>query len=222
EIADVVARANANRPAAEHALLCVDGVHGFGVDDVTVGDLGCDFFVAGCHKWMLGPRGTGIIWGKTERWPLLRPTIPHFGSEGFSAWLKDQPPPPTNANMMTPGGFHSFEHRWALREAFVFHQEVGKTKIMARIHDLNRKCKDGLAMMRHVTLHTPRAAELSAGITTFEVAGVEPAAAVKRLYEHRVIATQTPYRESYVRVAPGLYNSEEDVEEVLRAVRALA
>ncbi len=46
------------------ALLCVDGVHGFGAVDVDLPDLGCDFLSTGTHKWLFGPRGTGILWGR--------------------------------------------------------------------------------------------------------------------------------------------------------------
>ncbi|APR76238.1 Aminotransferase, class V [Minicystis rosea] len=220
-IAEVVARANAGRDPKSHVLLCVDGVHGFGVENVTMSELGCDFFVAGCHKWIFGPHGTGLIWGKAEKWRLLRPTIPQFGPEAYGAWMKGTPPPPTTADMMTPGGFHAFEHRWALGEAFDFHRTIGKARVAARIHELNRQCKEGLAAMKHVVLHTPRADDISAGIITFEVLGMEPRAVVKRLAAARVIATTTPYATSYARLAPGLINTPEDVEAALRAVRAL-
>jgi len=88
-IAEVVAEANAARAEADRVLLCVDGVHGLGVEDVTMADLGCDFFAAGCHKWIFGPRGTGVLWGKPEHWARLRPTIPSFGFEAYAAWMRD-------------------------------------------------------------------------------------------------------------------------------------
>jgi selenocysteine lyase/cysteine desulfurase len=221
-IAEVVASANARRAPNRRVLLCVDGVHGFGVDGATMADLGCDFFVAGTHKWMFGPRGTGVLWGRAELWPLLQPTIPHFGAAAYGAWMQGAPPPPTTASMMTPGGFHSFEHRWALGEAFEFHRAIGKGKIQARIALLNRRCKQGLAEMRHVTLHTPMDDDLSAGIVTFEVAGQSPAEVVKRLHEKRIVATTTPYATSYARLAPGVLNSPDDVDSALREIRALA
>jgi isopenicillin-N epimerase len=221
-IADVVARANAGRSADQRILLCVDGVHGFGVEDTTMAELGCDFFVAGTHKWLFGPRGTGVIWGRAELWPRLVPSIPCFGMTAFGAWLRGEAPPSTSADMMTPGGFHSFEHRWALGEAFEFHRELGKSKIAARIHELNRQCKAGLSAMKHVTLHTPLDDALSAGIITFEVRGLSPTQVVERLLEKRIIATTTPYATSYARLAPGLLNSAADVERALREVDALA
>src|SRR5205823_12904755 len=49
-------------------LLCVDGVHGFAADDTTPDALGADFLVSGCHKWLFGPRGTGLIWGRPAAW----------------------------------------------------------------------------------------------------------------------------------------------------------
>jgi selenocysteine lyase/cysteine desulfurase len=221
-IAEVIARKNARRPREQRILLCVDGVHGLGVDDVTMADLGADFFAAGTHKWLFGPRGTGVLWGRSELWPLLRPTIPHFGMAAYAAWMKGVEPPPTTADMMTPGGFHSFEHRWALGEAFEFHRSIGKAKIAARITELNRQCKQGLAEMGHVTLHTPMANDVSAGIVTFEVKGLTPQQVVERLLQKRIVATTTPYATSYARLAPGILNSPGDIDAALREVRALA
>jgi len=221
-IADAVAAANTGRASKDRMLLCVDGVHGFGVEDATMSDLGCDFFVAGTHKWLFGPRGTGVVWGRAELWPQVRPTIPHFGMAAYEAWMKGVAPPATTADMMTPGGFHSFEHRWALGEAFEFHRAIGKSKVAARIHELNRQCKEGLAGMKHVTLQTPLADDVSSGIITFEVAGKTPEQVVKHLHAKRIIASTTPYATSYARVAPGLLNSAADVDAVLREVRSLA
>ncbi len=222
EIADVVAAANRGRAADRRILFCVDGVHGLGIEDVTMAGLGCDFFVAGTHKWLFGPRGTGFIWGKAELWPLLRPTIPHFGQSAYEAWMTGAAPPPTSADMMTPGGFHSFEHRWALGEAFAFHQAIGKAKVASRIHELNRQCKQGLAAMKHVTLHTPLADEISSGIITFEVRGLEPKAVVERLHAKHIVASTTPYATSYARLAPGLLNAPADIERTLAEIRGFA
>ena len=74
QIADALARLNAGRAEADRALLCVDGVHGFGVEDVDLPDLGCDFLAAGCHKWLFGPRGTGGL-GRRD-WAPLPAIIP--------------------------------------------------------------------------------------------------------------------------------------------------
>jgi selenocysteine lyase/cysteine desulfurase len=190
-------------------LVCVDGVHGVGVENETVSSLGCDFLIAGCHKWLFGPRGTGFVWGRTTVWDTVDATIPSFSGTA------------SPGAEMTPGGFHSFEHRWALAEAFRLHMRIGKARIERRIHALNRRLKAGLASMSHVTLVTPRADALSAGLVCFSVDRMSPDAVVAALRRRRIIATVTPYDPPYARLAPGLLNTPADVDRVLRAISSL-
>jgi selenocysteine lyase/cysteine desulfurase len=56
----------------------VDAVHGLGVEAEAATELGCDVFIAGCHKWLLGPRGTGIVWAHPRAHGAISPTIPSF------------------------------------------------------------------------------------------------------------------------------------------------
>jgi selenocysteine lyase/cysteine desulfurase len=222
-LAAVVADANRNRAAKERIVLVVDGVHGFGNQDESPVDMGCDYFVAGTHKWVFAPRGTGIVWAREESWARLRPVIPTFSAAGpYRGWMEDRDPGPTQANFFSPGGFKAYEHQWAMPEAFAFHRAIGRRRVAERTAALSAQCKEGLARMPHVRLHTPRAPELSAGINCFEVAGMAPAAAVQKLLELKVIASPSPYRNSCVRLAPSLVNDEQQVDQALRAVRALA
>lgn len=222
-IADTIASVNRTRKEAARILLVVDGVHGLGAVDENVADLGCDFFCAGTHKWMFAPRGTGIVWARAENWARLQPTIPSFSSfEVFDAWMKEAPAPqPTLANHVSPGGFFPYEHQWAMGAAFRMHARIGRRRVAERIRELNDQLRTGLAAMRGVQLHTPRDPHLSAGITCFEVAGHAPEDVVKRLLEKRIIASTTPYRVTYARLAPSLVNDPQQVETVLREVRAI-
>ena len=223
-LAQVVADANRNRGEKDRIILVVDGVHGLGAVDETIARLGADFFCAGTHKWMFAPRGTGLIWAKSDRWAQLRPIVPTFANlAAFGAWMnEDTSPRTTTAFDVTPGGFYAYEHQWAMGAAFRFHEKIGRGRVAARIRELNDQCKAGLAAMRNVTLHTPYDPALSAGICAFEVAGVSPEDVVKRLHERRIIASTSPYRVSYARLAPSLVNSPEEVESALRAVREIA
>ena len=122
---------------------------------------------------------------------------------------------------MTPGGFHSFEHRWALDEAFKFHRAIGKARVTQRIYELNQQMKQGLAKMPHVTLHTPMSQDLSAGIVCFEVAGMTPRQVIERLRQKNIIGSVTPYAAQYARVAPSLLNSSEEIEQTLKEILKL-
>lgn len=89
EMADALAKLNADRAVGDRALLCVDGVHGLGVEDIHLPDLGCDFFMAGTHKWLFGPRGTGLVWGHPRAWPVANATIPTFNFEAYRIWMQE-------------------------------------------------------------------------------------------------------------------------------------
>ncbi len=221
-MAAALRRINDSRVPAERVLFCVDGVHGFGIEDVTMEGLGCDFFVAGTHKWIFGPRGTGVVWGRAEAWERAAAIIPSFGAN-YGVWLgeisREQVVP---GDLMTPGGFHSFEHRWALGEAFRFHLQLGKARVQARIHALNTLAKEAMAAMPHIRVHTPRSEELSAGIICFEAAGRSGEEVLARLREHGIVASTSPYRVSYPRLAPSLLNNEAEVERAMEALRSLA
>jgi selenocysteine lyase/cysteine desulfurase len=222
-IAKQISEANRGRAEADRILLLVDGVHGFGVEDETVAELGADFFIAGTHKWIFGPRGTGIIWARADNWKTLRMVFPAFAMETFGAWISDtELKAPMRAAWIGQGGFHAFEYEWALPAAFNFHRRIGRARIAERIHQLNEQCKEELAKMRHVKLYTPRGNRLSAGLICFDVDGMKSEAVVKRLLEKRVIASTAPYKNSYARVAPSLLNTPEEIETTLRHIRALA
>ncbi|MET1162590.1 MAG: aminotransferase class V-fold PLP-dependent enzyme [Pseudoxanthomonas sp.] len=205
-------------------LLVVDGVHGLGSTDETVATMGCDYFCAGTHKWMFAPRGTGLVWASADNWARLRPLIPSFSDlDQYTAWEKNQPPAsPNNANRMSPGGFVAYDHQWATAAAFRMHRQMGRERVAARIRSLNDQCKEGLAANRRVKIHTPRSADLSAGLVSFEVEGVKPAEVVKRLLAKNIIASTSPYAITYARLAPSLVNTPEEVERAVRAVREIS
>ena len=221
-IADAVADVNDARNEHDRVLVCVDGVHGFGVEDVAVAELGCDFFSSGCHKWLYGPRGTGLLWAREEAWREAAPTIPTFDGRSYLAWIEGRPPndtPPGAA--MTPGGFHSFEHRWALADAFAFHERIDRSRVAERTTALVRQLKEGLSEVDGVRLKTPVDEALSAGLVCLEVEGVDPREVVGRLDQRNIVASVTPYATQYVRLGPSIVNTPAEVDEVVSALGRL-
>ncbi|HEU4421222.1 MAG TPA: aminotransferase class V-fold PLP-dependent enzyme [Pilimelia sp.] len=215
------AMADALRARSPQALLCVDGVHGFAAEDATPARLGCDFLVSGCHKWLYGPRGTGLVWGSPAGWARFTPVIPAFERASFGNWMGFAAGPVPPGPGATPGGYHSFEHRWALAEAFTFHNRLGRARVAARTRELASALKDGLAGVPGVRLATPVTPELSAGIVCCSVEGVAVGEAVDRLQAAKVVASATPYNPSLLRFGTSILNSERDVTAAVAAVRSL-
>jgi len=130
----------------------------------------------------------------------------------------DEPPGP----LRTPGGFHSFEHRWALSAALDLRERIGRQRIAERTRSLARRLKEGLATTQGVRLRTPLDERLSSGLVCFELRDLAARAAVARLRsEHDVVLSVTPYRTEYVRAGPSVLNTPEEVDRLLDAIRSL-
>ncbi|MFJ7313610.1 aminotransferase class V-fold PLP-dependent enzyme [Pseudomonas sp. NPDC098747] len=204
DIGALVDKHNRGRSDADRIIYVVDGVHGFGVDNLSFAQMNCDFFVAGTHKWMFGPRGTGIICSRFEDVRYVTPIIPTF-SEAT-----------TFATTMTPGGYHAFEHRWALDEAFKLHLQLGKAEVEARIHALNSYLKKRLQQRPQIELVTPLSPELSAGFTFFRVKGKDSDKIAAYLMANKVVADAVERDVGpVIRTAPGLLNDEAQIDRLL-------
>lgn len=206
EMAAAIADLSADR--GRRILVCVDGVHGFGAVDTDVADLGCDFLATGTHKWLFGPRGTGVLWGRD--WEPLTELIPTFSG------------PAQDGGRLSPGGYHDFEHRWALTEAFAFHEKIGRRAVVERTVSQASRLKDGLAALDGIEVVTPIDPDVSAGMVCVDVGSMAPANAVQDLRARGIVASVTPYATPYLRFGPSIVTSPEEVDAVVAAVAELS
>ena len=151
-------------------------------------------------------------------------SIPSFAPGLFSAYFQDIPPtdvPPGEA--ATPGGYKAFEHRWALAEAFAFHQAIGQDRVADRTHAQATQLKEGLAELNAVRVVTPMRPELSAGIVCLEIDSDQIFDLPARLREEfGLVASITPYHTPYLRLGPSIVTSPEDVEQAIEIMASLA
>jgi selenocysteine lyase/cysteine desulfurase len=207
EIGELVRRHNRERSEAERILYVVDGVHGFGVENARFADFNCDYFIAGTHKWMFGPRGTGIICAASTGMQHLVPSVATFSrDEDF-------------ATIMTPGGYHAFEHRWAAGEAFKLHLQLGKAEVQQRIHQLNSLLKQRLLEHRQIQLVTPRSEQFSAGFTFFRIKDRDPDAVAAHLCANKVMCDAVARDVGpVIRLAPSLLNDERQIDRAMTLI----
>ena len=209
EIGKLVEEHNRNRDDKDRILYVVDGVHGFGVENLDFPDMHCDFFIAGTHKWMFGPRGTGLVCARDPQNNDVTPMVPTFSED------KDF------ATVMTPGGYHAFEHRWAADEAFKLHLQLGKAQVQARIHALNTELKDQLLAHPKIELVTPHSPELSAGFTFFRVNGQDSDAVAAYMMKNRVVIDAVDRDVGpVIRTSPGLLNSPDEIQRFMTLLTA--
>ncbi|MFI6102033.1 aminotransferase class V-fold PLP-dependent enzyme [Lentzea sp. NPDC051213] len=206
--AQVVADANKGRKQEDRCLLIVDGVHGLAAVDDDAARLGADVFVAGTHKWLFGPRGTGIAWVNPQVSDQIVPLLPSLSNRSQTA-------------LLGPGGFHPFEHYYAVKAAVEFHQRLGRNRVAARITELATRFKDGLASIPGAVIHTPREPRMSAGLVCFDIAGQSGPQLVERLSQKRIQITTAAYRIPYARIGTAVINTQAEIDKTLKEIRAL-
>ena len=103
------AREIARVAKAAGATVVIDGAQGAPHVKVDVQDIGCDFYVWSGHK-MLGPMGTGAVWGRRELLDRLPPY--HVGSNMAHAVTSNGPPLTARVTAVARGTRDYFKGRY--------------------------------------------------------------------------------------------------------------
>lgn len=206
EIADLARR----RGAWVH----VDGAQTFGVLDVDVRALGCDSYAASAHKWMMGPLEAGVLYVRGARLEELWPPIV---TAGWSHELK-------GARRLDVVGQREDPRVVAFDAAVDFMQALGIGKVAARSLALAERAKRQLAGMPAVQMKSAMAPELSGPLVKFSIRNVPTRRAYDTLWDkHRIALAMTAAGEAEgLRCSPHVYNTFEDIDRFVAAVRTLA
>jgi selenocysteine lyase/cysteine desulfurase len=180
----------------------VDGAHALAQIPFRRDDLGCDYYGATLHKWVMAPHGTGLLYvrrDKIERlWPLMAAT-PEVRADDIRKFEQI--------------GTHPAAVHNATREALAFHDVIGTARKSARLRHLRDLWARRLARHPRVRLLTDLDPSMSCGLGTFTVSGLEPEALVEALWERRRIFVVAFRHEEFagIRVTPSFYTRAEDV-----------
>jgi isopenicillin-N epimerase len=192
----------------------LDGAQTFGALDVNLKEIGCDSYSSSTHKWLMGPLENGVLFVRTDRLPQIWPSIV---TAGWSDHLK-------GARKLEVFGQRDDPRIVALESAIDFQGLIGTAAVEARMRSLNTYMKRQLSEVGGVTLKTNLEPELSAGVIKCDIKRVPTKNAYDALWEHhRIAIAMTASGDSQgLRFSPHIYNSREEIDQAVAAVKALA
>jgi len=208
-------------------LTVVDGAQAFGMIEFAARDLGCDVYATCCHKWLGGSHGTGALYVRREILDRLWPTEPR----GLDSVPPVFTPTDADGNTDVPAALHKLgnivPYSWpALRgveAALEFQQQVGRSKIEARIRELAIYARLRLQQLSGIELLTPARPGLWAGILAFRVPGkpaVDIAAAVERTHRVHVRAIRWPNdANGALRLSLHVFSTHDEVEKLIQGLQ---
>ena len=199
---------------SQGVLTLVDGAQSCGALKIDVHEIGCDFYTASTHKWLMGPKEAGVLYVRADAIERLRAADVGVG------WSR-----------ALEGGARKYESLGqrddgcvaAIATTIEFHERIGAEAIEARILEITGALKAGLReRIPTVEFHTPMRDEMSSGVMVFRVPGVDSGAAYQALYEeHKVAAAGRGGEFEGIRLSPHVYNTLADVEYALDAITAV-
>ncbi len=146
----------------------VDGAHGFMHVPFRLADLGCDYYTASLHKWLMAPPGNGFVRVPKDRIPSIWPLTP--------PWTDD----PKDIRRFEDVGTRTPANRVAIAEAITFNEGIGIERKSARIQYLKERWTQRFRKLPRVRFYSSLDPAESCGITTIGIEGMD----MTKLSEH--------------------------------------
>ena len=198
-------------------LLACDGAQAPGMLNVDVHALGVDTYASSSHKWMLAPKGTGLLYVRKEVQDRVRPVFMYSGYGSYSA----------------SSGTRNVPQILGHGVAMDFHNTIGRDRIEERCRQLSNHVRKRAEEISSLKLLTPADRELSSGIVSYSVDGPRNGEIVGQLSKERNIALK-PAQGTYadgpnaedmrmnhnaIRISTHIFNDESDVDRAMDALK---
>jgi selenocysteine lyase/cysteine desulfurase len=198
----------------------VDGAQSMGMIPVNLRDLDCDSYGTSGHKWLGAPHETGLLYIKESRLDEVTPL--HIGAY-------------SNQDYRLPDVFTytptAVRHEYGTRNAATvvgiaaaadFQTQIGRERIAKYGHYLAGLLQEGIRKMPKVEILTPEDPTMRGSMTTIRHADV-PWDKLNAHFGANKLRTRVVTEENLnaVRISTHVFNNEDHVERVLKALREL-
>ena len=196
----------------------VDGAQTAGMIPIDLHSMDCDSYATSGHKWMGGPRGTGILYIKRSQ--LEEVECSHLGGHSITHYTFPDQVTYVDGVKRHEYGTRNTELVAGLQVAIEFQKEIGLKRIEAYGSKLANYLQAGLSEIPSIEILTPSDPAMLRSITTFSCSKIPYNTLTSRLMqEYRLRCRQvTEQGLNAVRVSTHIFNSKADCDRVIEAV----
>ncbi len=197
-------------------IFVVDATQGMGVFPIDVVNSGIDFLVFSGYKWAQAGYGVGGLYVAPRFLsPASFPTAGWWSVRDPEAVVNDRVDLKETAAALEVGCPH-FAGIFALGAALTLFEEIGKSRIEERIHELIDYLHRQLKAER-LNIASPLKREQRSGITIVEMRNAPDV--VRLLAERKIIVSA---RGKGLRVSVHIFNNFDDIDRLMAALREVA
>ena len=190
----------------------VDGAHCVGQFDVSIDDLGCDYYASSLHKWLSTPLGAGLLYVNKKNiskiWPFFA-----SGSQNLN-----------NIKRLNHTGTHPVHTDIAISNAIDYINWIGVKKKEERLRFLQRYWSDKLRGKKNVLVNTPEDIQRSCGIGNVGLKNIKPGKMAQLLFDKYKIFTVAIDGANVhgCRISPNIFTTTEELDSLVNAVTELS
>jgi selenocysteine lyase/cysteine desulfurase len=196
------------------ALVVLDAYQAIGTYPLDVQSLGVDVLAAGVLKYLLGSAGLGFMWCRPGLSEQLLPTQTGWFADQdiFEMDITDYSPSPTARRFQS--GTPPIPALYAGIAGMELMLEIGIAETREHVTALNERLIGGVDELGG-TLMTPRAPERRGALVC--IASTDAPKLVRVLGAEGIVTSD---RDGNLRISAHAYNTDEDIDHVLRALAA--
>jgi len=192
--------------AHEHGALCiVDGAQAVGGMPVDVKALGCDAYATSGHKWLMGPKGTGLLYVAKNASAAIQPI----------QWQEDHR---YGANSAGVGPLPLVIGLGAAIERL---QAIGMADVERHNLALRNRAYAGLKKIPKLSIVSPPPGPLATALVTCKLPDeIDSRALREKLFDKYRIVVKMIEKQWFngIRISPHVLNTDADVDAVLEAL----
>lgn len=193
--------------ARSKGVLCVvDGAQAAGAIQVDVKKLGCHAYATSGHKWLMGPKGTGILYLSNESRDIIRPM--QF-EESYNTYVDSN-------------GVVNSAAILGLGKAIEYIESIGIKKIEQYDLLLRNRLYDRLSGMKNLTIVSPPPGPLASPMLACLLPdSIERVAFNRMLYDKYKLSIRATHKQWFngIRFSCHIFNTEKEVDLAADVVR---